>query len=775
MPAVPIDFRDIKRNLWVVPLALFMGIALGLFVNGYWLASVLPASSRQLLLLTMLVALLGTGIYWLVLASTAPRLLSLSWRARAAAIVTSLLVALFLFFCGTAQWRLPSRYVTILLPAHQLEIRASSQAPRGVALAWFNTSVGDVSYGAMSVTGWKRAGDELVLENPGENSIQWRGRTGQDVQVVFRSPAAKRAITFSWDSQHELLDLASGKSTYVHHFEIPWYASGGFVDTLGVAVLAALALLVLLLVWEQRGAISAALQSSVTGGVSWHRGETAFLLGAAVIALLLRLTNLGGANPAVDEYYHLIAARQIVEGAALTSVYSRALWIVTLPVSLAFRAFGYQLWAARLVGAAFNTVGIWPLYLLARRINRPVAVLSVLLYVTSPWVTTFARLTREYAYYPVFAYWIILGMVAFVERVPQGVVVLRDWKLLLNARNVLLGVALLLPPIFAFTIDPSSTFRVMMIAYVVFAGFVLARFDWRSRLNLPVLALIGVVVLVAGYAAYARDTGQIVAVPWVNPVPAQYFFPDPPQQWYFGRLVIVAAIAIIVAVFGSLMVRRANPVPFFVLCLFAVYLAFFTFLSKTFFHTRHLSTTELWYIVLLAFGLYFGWRVLQVLRPWTSRSTGVALAAVLALSLANIGQILLPVTSTSPNNTISEDYLHDLSAAQAYLVAHAQPGDVLVSTVYGLYNSWVETPHFAANYRITTDTPRDEVLGLIDQHPSGWIVIDQIRLDMSTLGPRAFAGNPDVEYIGLFGDQNVWYWRHSPGAVGNTMVAGKAP
>ncbi len=752
-----------------------MGIAVALFINGYWLASLFPASSRQLLLLTLLVGLLAAAVYWLILASTARRLLALPRGVCAAAILGSLAIALFLFFCGTAQWRLPSQYVTFLLPTHDLEIRASSEAPGGLALAWVNTSVGDVSYGAMSVTGWRRAGDELILENPAQNSIEWRGKTGADVQLVFRASAADHAVTISWDSQDELLSLASGRSTYTRRFAIPWYASGWFVDVLGIITLATVALVVLPLVWERRASVAETLRSSVMGGGIWDRWETLFLLAAAAAALLLRVTDLGRANPAVDEYYHLIAARQLVEGASLGSVYSRALWMVTLPVSLAFRVFGYQLWAARLVGALVNVLAIWPLYLLARRINRPVAMLAVLLYATSPWITTFARLAREYAYYPVFAYAIILGMVSLVERIPQEFVVLRDWRNVVRRGTVLIGAALLLPPIFAFVIDPLSTFRVMMIAYVVFAAFLLARFNWRDRRNLPVVTLIAAVVLAAGYAAYLRDTARIVAEPWVNPVPGQYFFPDPPQQWYYGRLVILAAIAILAAVSSSVLVRRVNIIPLFVLCLFAVYLAFFTFLSKTFFHTRHLTTTELWYSVLLAFGLYFGWRVLQVIRPWGSRGAGIAIGAVLVLSLANPGQILLPVTSTSPDNPISEDYLHDLSAVQAYLVGRVQPSDVLISTVYTLYNSWVEKPHFAATYRITTETPREEILSLMDQHASGWIVIDQIRLNMSTLGPRAFAGNPDVEYIGLFGDQNVWHWQHSPGAVGTTMVAGKAP
>ena len=688
----------------------------------------------------------------------------------------SLLVGILLFLGGTDQWMLPARYISSLLPAHQLEIRAvGAQGPRNMALSWFTTSVGDVSYGSMEMKGWERVGDELVLEQPDNNSIQWQGRTGGSAELIFRSAAPDQTIRVSWDGHEELLKPATGKFTYNHDLPVPWYVSSAFVYLLGIMVLASLALGVCLLLWPRRTAIAADLRASVMAHhAAWNRKETLFLLGAALVALLLRLVNLGRAYPAVDEYFHLIAARQIAEGAPLGSVYGRALWMVSVPVSLAFRAFGFQLWAARLVGAVVNVLGVWPLYLLGRKINQPIAVLSVLLYVTSPWVVTFARITREYAYYPVFAYWVIIGMVSFIPRIPNGFVLVRDWKMVLQGKTLLIGLALLLPPVFAFFIDPLSTFRVMMIAYIVLAVFVLARFDWTHRLNLPVLLLIGIGALAAGYAAYTRDAHRIVPAPRFNAVPIAYFFPNPPQQWYFGRVVMVAAICLIAVIACSYLLRRLNFIPLFMVSLFATYLAFFTFLSKKFFHTRHLTTTELWYILLLAAGLYFAWRVLRQLRPWRVRGVTLVAGAVVALSLTNVGQILLPATSTNPNDAISEDYLHDMSKVHAYLLTHVQPNDVLISTVYGLYNSWVEAPRFQANYRITTQTPVEQILGMIDQHETGWIVIDQIRLDMSPLGPRAFAANPDVEYIGLFGDQNVWHWQHAPGAAGTTMVAGKA-
>ena len=61
-----------------------------------------------------------------------------------------------------------------------------------------------------------------------------------------------------------------------------------------------------------------------------------------------------------------------------------------------------------------NALAVLPLYLLTRKMNRPVATLSVLLYATSPWIITFARIVREYAIYPFIYYWVTYGMIVFL-------------------------------------------------------------------------------------------------------------------------------------------------------------------------------------------------------------------------------------------------------------------------------------------------------------------------------------------------------------------------
>lgn len=772
-PSYP-PVRKPSRALRRVPAAAILGAAAGLFVSGYWLVDAFPASSRLLLALTALAGVAAGVGYFLLLGWIGRNAAALSgWRWVGAGVIGAA-ATVFLLFAGTNQWKAPSRYLTFLLPVHQFSL--SFMLPESTpppTLAWFNTSLGDVSYSTVNIRGWKRVGEELVLENPTANALQWRGRTGDKVQLIFGGTASASQTRLSWDGQPETLVISGEKTNYGREFGVPFFASATLIILLGLFSVFPLSLAALVVIWQKRSSLGPAIRGSTAKvQARFNQLDLALVTAAATLALVLRAFNLANVFPAVDEYFHLIAAQQIVHGAALSSVYPRGLWLVTLPVAAALRVFGHELWAARMVGVVVNALATIPLYLLGRKVSRPIAVLACVLFATSPWIITFARVAREYAYYPFYFYWIILGMVSLIESIPQGFIVSRDWKALLHAKPLLLGAALIFPPIFALSIDWLSTFRTILIAYLVLGLFVLGRFDWRERSNWPVLVLIGMVVATGGRAWYLEQSDKILLLPRINTVPLEYFLPNPQQQWYFDRVVILIALGILCAAGMSIAMRRVNFVPLFIVTLFICYLAVFALISKTFFHTRHLLTTQLWYVLVTAIGLYALWKVVCAVSPFRGSAFPALLAAVLAIAVTNVPQILLPTVSTNPDMPISEDYLHDLAQVQAFMLDHAEPQDVLISTVYGLYAAWEGTPTFDAQYRITTQTPEEYVLSIVNKYPTGWIVVDKIRLDLASMSPKALTTNPQIEYIGLFGDEYVWRWPRSA-AAGAAQVLGK--
>jgi hypothetical protein len=745
-----------------VVLAVLLGATAGVFISGYWLLDYFPAHSRQLLFVTGLLAA-GSAIAHYALAGTVGRrLTTMGWSQRTLTAVLGLLLGVFLFFAGTRQWQRPGRYVAFLLPRHQFRL-VGEGSPAGTALVWLSTSLGDTSYDSLVPEGWQRQGDEFILQDPIANSLKWSAVTGERLQIVLENGQPRGRMRLTWDGGERLIQLVARKTTYEQVFAIPFYASGTFVILLGLVNFVILSFGLLLIGRDSLATWLPPVDQAAgrQGAIPSARGEVLIVVLMAALAVLLRAFNLGVAYPAVDEYYHLIAAKQILGGAPLASVYERGLWVVTLPVALALRVLGHEVWAARAIGILFNSLAVVPLYLLTRKISRPIAVVACFLYASSPWIITFGRVAREYAYYPFYFYWIIYAMVSLLESIPKDCVVREQWRMLLRPRVIGLLGLLAFPPVFALYIDWLSTFRTILIAYLVFGLFVMARFDWRARWNWPFLAAVTMIVILVGRSFYLEQITKLLLVPRVNIVPLEYFFPNPQQQWYYERLAILVAAGMALAIGGSIAVRRMNSMPLFFVTLFLSYLGVFALISKSFFHTRHLISTQFWYLVVIAMGLSWLWDAICRVIPRRSLVASALIGMTIGAAVLNTRQITLPSTSRNPDMPISEDYMHDMSEVQAYLVGQVQHDDVLIATVYGLYATWEGEPRFGVQYRINSLSTKAEIESIVDQYASGWIVIDSIRLDLSQLSMGDITNIPQMEYIGLFGDEHVWRWQRS--------------
>jgi hypothetical protein len=237
----------------LLALALVLGLSGGLFVNGYWLIDWFPGGSRQSLLATALTAIAATALYLPLLRATRRSLGALRPSQRGGAALLGVVLAGFLFFAGTRAWKATSRYVTFLLPRHEMHLFAES-APQGTALTWFKTSLGEVSFDEFLTHGWARRGDEMVLEDASRSSLTWIGQTGADAQLVFRTSRPDVDLRIVWDGQDELVTLGSRKSAYERSFPIPFYASRTLILLLGLSNLFVVALGLVALSIEHRAA-----------------------------------------------------------------------------------------------------------------------------------------------------------------------------------------------------------------------------------------------------------------------------------------------------------------------------------------------------------------------------------------------------------------------------------------------------------------------------------------------------------------------------------------
>lgn len=366
-----------------------------------------------------------------------------------------------------------------------------------------------------------------------------------------------------------------------------------------------------------------------------------------VVGFGLRVYELAALPPSPDEYYHLIAARDVVREDGLISVpgYTRAFVVVTLPVALSFELFGPGLFAARLPMILGNLLAVVPLYLLLTRIDRPTALVASFLYVSNPWTIAVARTVREYAVLPLVLLTVTLGLVWVLERIPRNATV-GALHSRYGARSIgAVSIALALPVFYAFVVDPDSSITVVVGLYVVFLGFVIARLDWTDRrtqlaVGLPLLAA----VLLSGDVLSSQ--AFLTATPDYSPFALEMFVDEPPQQWYLDRSITAVLVALVFG--GAYTVRSRNPVAVFCTLALCGYVYAFAFHFDRYLRPRYVFHIEIWFVILLAIGVVaLARHVSAALQSASSPSRPLVTALTvvfLLVAIVNPGQVLVAAT-----------------------------------------------------------------------------------------------------------------------------------
>lgn len=471
-----------------------------------------------------------------------------------------------------------------------------------------------------------------------------------------------------------------------------------------------------------------------------------------VAGVLLRLYGMAGTGLYDDEFQHLRAARDLLDGVRWADIYQRSLWIVTVPVAVSTKVFGFALWAARLPGALLNALAIFPIAAMMSRISRRTALLAALLFATSPWMIVIARSVREYAYYP---FWFAV----------IGWGIIRTWELWDTrhtrprhiTRLAVQGGGLLLALVYVLFVDAQSTAKIIVVAYLAIPATLLWMWVQRgaqraqpgvnsfSTVTRGVLLVAGVLIVSVWFDHTARL--------WLN-----LFLNDGAQHWFMGRGALVLLAGIMLTLFVAHRLRHRILV--YLAAVFIGYLAFYVLVFDRYFKIRYMSFMEPWYVMLLAVGVM----ILAALLVRLTRST--VLTAVLLLACFINGGHLLRTTApvVSAWSDVSGEYYNDLESAIAYVHPKLLPDDAIVGTftahmLFYLYgyepasNSWYD---YLDPERIATAE------AAIQRSPHGWVLIDYLRngyIESPGFPQQDFTvGTTQVIYDGLFGDIYVYHW-----------------
>ncbi|MBT3337379.1 MAG: hypothetical protein HN560_16185 [Anaerolineae bacterium] len=550
---------------------------------------------------------------------------------------------------------------------------------------------------------------------------------------------------------------------------LPWYASRGAAFFVGGIFFASIAFALFVLLLSKEIEVIKELKEKIHhisfSIVEDKKWLTIFAL--VLFAFILRAINLEALPPHLEEYSHLNAAKDLLAGVPKEFVYQRSFYMVTLPVKFFFSIFGTEVWVARIPGILVNSLAIIPLFFLTRKINTPVALLSSILYATNPWVIALSRAVREYAFYPIFFYFILLGFLYLLENIPRGFVI-TELKPIFTKKILGIISLLFLAIIFALVVDPRSTFKAIAFMYLVFLVFLALRFDMKNSKNILFLLLgigfiaISILILQTLPILGFRDHLE-VAEPFRNlfngntiNLLGQFFF-NPPVQWYYDRILLVPVISLLFAFGWGFLVQKKNNIPVFLSALYIFSIILFIFFYDFTYAPRFFLHIQLWYIPLLAMGIYGWYRITKMF--FLNKKMRYGFILLILLSIFNLKQIFihtdskeLPVTSAIH---MGFDGLDD------YLIKNGSPQDVLVSKYYGRYAKFYNSPEFAMIYEASFSEEA------IKENPGGWMVLDTSRqwaYEKELPLESFYLGDTLVEFIGEFPDpvsrlgNYLWHW-----------------
>ena len=154
----------------------------------------------------------ATGSFFLIELLVHPRLSLLTNLQRWLLAGLSTLTGVFLLLAGTTAWKSPERFLAFLLPNEKLEISvpASRNLPNAdIAIQLLSTSMGDISFNSIHYQGWQRKGNLLVLSNLKNNSLEWTGKAGEQITIVFHNTTPEAIAQISTDGSEETINFSS--------------------------------------------------------------------------------------------------------------------------------------------------------------------------------------------------------------------------------------------------------------------------------------------------------------------------------------------------------------------------------------------------------------------------------------------------------------------------------------------------------------------------------------------------------------------------------------
>ena len=457
-------------------------------------------------------------------------------------------------------------------------------------------------------------------------------------------------------------------------------------------------------------------------------------------ALFIRLWHLTALDPYTDENAHLQEAYGFLHGEG--KPYSRArfvsglvylMWKIASP-----RSYNDYIFWSRVPSVVAGALTVLPLYLVAEKISRPVALISCLLWSLSPWAIGVSRYTREYAFYPLVILFVFFAYLSIVDHIKESG--------LKEIRKVIPHIVVVLLYFVGALVDYKSTLKVGIIILSAAAlwhtcEYLLSRLSkgitTANRYLSYIVVIIGILAIVVvnfgsisglGYQLHPRFLNAFLVSSTTQPT-----------MWWSGYEIIERIPSFFIFVACIYFGLSRNKHYFAVFSVFLVLLFFYYMMFNRYFRPRYCYYILPFFTIVIAAGIFALFKLLKIFRIVAFRIVAGGILIVFLFSIFDYQNVRDSVSTVEKIKSNKRTRTGDFPATGEYhqyfkqtlrfLSKRVREGDVFITTVF--------QPVLMLGLNIPTDRiyyfpyksvdAEDKVEEIVRAHDRGWIILDERR------------------------------------------------
>ena len=467
---------------------------------------------------------------------------------------------------------------------------------------------------------------------------------------------------------------------------------------------------------------------------------------------------------------HLVAAKDLIEIGE--TAYSRA-FLVTYLVKIfilignASSFYEYLFWG-RVPGVIFGALTIIPLYFLAKRINKPVGVISGFLFAISPWAIGVSRNIREYAFYLFFILTACLILIKILEYLyhngEKSIFIIGIYSFVFSAFLY-----------YSYKIDNLSSLKISFLIYLVILFYFLF-FNYHKVLEnikkdkkifflyLTICLLFGAFILDFAINSFHISFENVdITELWFN-----YFFDSSrsPMQWWYGSgFTHIAYLLLSIGFIYALFTKKREY--FMQFLIFSAFIIFFVFFFDRYERPRYIFYALPFFCILISMSIYSLINLKKTFNNYYSKIIYIVFLFLIISSIFNINNTIYSITSDKHGYVKMTNEHHDkVKDTILFLENEIQEEDVFITTIFGSVMQIAFDINKKTNYHYRySDTERfDKVEEIMKNNSQGLMILDWRRNGYWVKGyPKNGefkVGNITVKTLQNKDGIQVYRWRH---------------